>query len=965
MSAAAASAKQLLAAWFAGRGWKPFKFQREVWKTIAAGNSGLLHATTGAGKTYAVWLGALMAFSAFARVPQVRAAIKKVATTENPKAAALTVLWITPMRALAADTLRAMQEPLEAFNATTGDGGAPRFIAWITGARSGDTAAAERSAQNRRLPTVLVTTPESLSLLLSRADAKDVLANVRMVVVDEWHELLGNKRGVQVQLALARLKFWNPALCIWGMSATLGNLPEAMHTLLGHDQGVLVQGQVPKKLVIDSLLPERAERFPWAGHLGLSMLPQVISEIEKSSTTLVFTNTRSQAEIWYQAMLQARPDWAGVIALHHGSLDRAVREWVELGLKSGALKAVVCTSSLDLGVDFLPVERVLQIGSPKGVARLLQRAGRSGHAPGRPSRVTLVPTHSIEMVEGAAARAAIAAGHIEARSAPEQPLDVLVQHLVTIGLGGGFFPDDLYREVRGSPAYSNLSRENWNWCLSFVAEGGPSLAIYPDYRRVVPDEAGVWRVPDARLARRHRVNIGTIVSDASMAVQYVGGAKIGTVEESFAARLKTGDCFLFGGRLLALVRIHDMTAWVRRATAKRPAVPRWNGGRMPLSSTLADAVVRQLALASEGRYETPELQCVRPLLEIQQRWSALPTPDTLLAEVLKTREGWHLFLYPFAGRQVHLGLANLLAWRVAQHQPRTFSIAVNDYGFELLSATEVDWPTLLPQVLTPDAYTPGERGGDGIEQARAVENASPDRRRSGPPGGQEATCSERLWGQSISGLPGGQRTTRCEKRGGRDLLHEVLASLNAGELAQRRFREIARVSGLIFQGYPGEKRSNKQLQASSSLFYEVFKKYDPTNRLLLQAEQELLAQELEIGRLREALAHMSTQKLQLQMLARPTPFGFPLMVERLREQLSNENVADRIARMVAQLDQAADGPPLSQGMEAVSLQAESTLEKVRLSLAFSQDALSSPPAGRASRKARTPRLATGRRRPGL
>lgn len=331
---------------------------------------------------------------------------------------------------------------------------------------------------------------------------------------------------------------------------------------------------------------------------------------------------------------------------------------------------------------------------------------------------------------------------------------------------------------------------------------------------------------------------------------------------------------------------------------------------MPLSSTLADAVVRQLALASEGRYETPELQCVRPLLEIQQRWSALPTPDTLLAEVLKTREGWHLFLYPFAGRQVHLGLANLLAWRVAQHQPRTFSIAVNDYGFELLSATEVDWPTLLPQVLTPDAYTPGERGG-------------------------------------------------------RDLLHEVLASLNAGELAQRRFREIARVSGLIFQGYPGEKRSNKQLQASSSLFYEVFKKYDPTNRLLLQAEQELLAQELEIGRLREALAHMSTQKLQLQMLARPTPFGFPLMVERLREQLSNENVADRIARMVAQLDQAADGPPLSQGMEAVSLQAESTLEKVRLSLAFSQDALSSPPAGRASRKARTPRLATGRRRPGL
>ena len=905
MSAAATSAKQLLAAWFAGRGWRPFKFQRDVWKAIAAGRSGLLHATTGAGKTYAVWLGALMAFSALTQAPRARVAIKNIASAENQKTAPLTILWITPMRALAADTLRALQVALDALNAATDDDAAPRFTAWSAGARSGDTQAAERGAQNRRLPTVLVTTPESLSLLLSRADAKEVLASVRMVVVDEWHELLGNKRGVQVQLALARLKLWNPTLYIWGMSATLGNLREGMHTLLGHDDGVLVQGQVPKKLIIDSLLPDRAERFPWAGHLGLSMLPQVIAEIEKSSTALVFTNTRSQAEIWYQAMLQARPDWAGVIALHHGSLDRAVREWVELSLKSGALKAVVCTSSLDLGVDFLPVERVLQIGSPKGVARLLQRAGRSGHAPGRPSRVTLVPTHSIEMVEGAAARAAIAAGHIEARSSPEQPLDVLVQHLVTIGLGGGFIPDDLYREVRSTPAYTNLSRENWDWCLSFVAQGGPSLAIYPDYRRVVSDEAGVWRVPDARLARRHRVNIGTIVSDASMAVQYVGGARIGTVEESFAARLKPGDCFQFGGRLLELVRIHDMTAWVRRTTGKRPAVPRWNGGRMPLSTTLADAVVQQLALASEGRYETPELECVRPLLEIQQRWSALPTPRTLLAELLKTREGWHLFLYPFAGRQAHLGLANLLAWRVAQHQPRTFSIAVNDYGFELLSATEIDWPALLPEVL---------KAGHDARSQHAI-------------------------------AQGDGRTA---------LLQEVLASLNAGELAQRRFREIARVSGLIFQGYPGEKRSNKQLQASSALFYEVFRKYDPTNRLLLQAEQELLAQELEIVRLQAALARMNTQKLVLQVLARPTPFAFPLMVERFREQLSNENVADRIARMVAQLDQAADNPAVGRALEAASPKAVSALENVRLALAFSQDALSSQP-----------RLATGRRRPGL
>ena len=970
---AAVSAKQALNAWFDERGWKPFKFQREAWKAVAEGRSGLLHATTGAGKTYAVWLGALMSFSAFAQEGRAQTAIKKVAKPKKPQTAPLTVLWITPMRALAADSLRALQQPLDILNAAVNNNGTPRFVAWSAGARSGDTAAAERSAQNQRLPTVLVTTPESLSLLLARADAREVLGSVRMVVVDEWHELIGNKRGVQVQLAFARLKAWNSAramdetasaliqqgpcnrlcrdaggaassggsaageatslgaLSIWGMSATLGNLTEAMHTLLGHDGGVLVQGQVPKKLVIDSLLPERTERFPWAGHLGLSLLPKVVAEIDKSGSTLVFANTRAQAELWYQAMLEARPDWAGVIALHHGSLDRAVREWVELSLKNGELKAVVCTSSLDLGVDFLPVERVLQIGSPKGVARLLQRAGRSGHAPGRPSRITLVPTLGIEIAEGAAVRAAIAAGHVESRTSPDQPLDVLVQHLVTVALGGGFEPDDLYAEVRSTAAYASLSRKNWAWCLSFVSQGGPSLAVYPDYRRAVPDAQGVWHVPDVRLARRHRMNIGTIVSDASMAVQYVGGSKVGTVEESFAARLKPGDCFLFGGKLLALVRIHEMTAWVRRATGKRAAIPRWSGSRLPLSATLADAVVQQLALAQQGCYDSPELQAMRPLLETQQRWSALPTPDRLLAEVLQTREGWHLFVYPFAGRMVHLGLANLLAWRVAQQAPRTFSIAVNDYGLELLSATEVDWPALLPQVLTADACPPGECGSDSIQQVGAAEPASPGRRGSGP--------------------PGGQRTTRSGERGG-DLLHEVLASLNASELAQRRFREIARVSGLVFQGYPGERRSNKQLQASSSLFYEVFKKYDPANRLLLQAEQELLSQELDIGRLQAVLDRMNRQHLQLQLLQQPTPFAFPLMVERFREQLSNESLADRIARMVAQLDQAADDTEGRQGGDKAGSAAEATVENVRQSLALSQDTLSRPFAGRA----------TGRRR---
>nr|WP_315597091.1 ligase-associated DNA damage response DEXH box helicase [uncultured Cupriavidus sp.] len=825
---------QSLPALFAARNWQPFDFQRAVWDAIGKGQSGLLHATTGTGKTYAAWLGALLAFAE----PPARAG-----ALPPP----LTVLWLTPMRALAADTTRALQAPL-----------AELGLDWTVGLRTGDTSSTERAAQARRLPTALVTTPESLSLLLTRADARETLGRVRLVVVDEWHELIGSKRGVQVQLALARLRQWQPDLCIWGLSATLGNLAHARDVLLAGvspTRRVLVHGHTPKQLIVDTLLPDSAGRFPWAGHLGLSMLPHVLRELDSSSTSLVFLNTRSQAELWYQAMLDARPEWAGQIALHHGSLDRSVREWVELNLKNGALRAVVCTSSLDLGVDFLPVERVLQIGSPKGVARLLQRAGRSGHAPGRASRVTVVPTHSLELVEAVAARRAIEAGHIEARESPDKPLDVLVQHLVTVALGGGFRADDLLWEVRQTWAYRDLTDNEWRWCLDFVRQGGPTLSVYPDYRRAIPDDAGIWHVPDARLARRHRMSVGTIVSDATMQVRFWtraggGGASLGTVEEGFIARLAPGDCFLFGGRLLELVRVQEMTAYVRRATGKRPTVPRWNGSKMPLSTELADAVVATLDAVQAGQLDvatTPELPLIAPLVELQTRWSGLPSPTSLLAETLHSREGWHLFLYPFAGRSVHLGLGSLLAWRLGQKVPATFSVAVNDYGLELLASTSLDWAQWLPEVLA------------------------------------EA----------------------CQ----RDLAADVLASLNAGELSLRRFREIARVAGLIFQGYPGAQYGARQLQASSSLFYEVFRKHDPGNLLLGQAEREVLMQELDAHRLAQTLARLATLRLDLHALRRPSPLSFPLIVEFLREKLSTEKLADRIARMLAELELAAGQAP--------------------------------------------------------
>lgn len=817
-------------AWFAARGWQPHAFQAEVWQAMVAGDSGLLHATTGSGKTFAVWMGAL--------------------ARQRPGTGAQ-VLWLTPMRALAADTARALQQPLPDL--------APH---WRVGLRTGDTGSAERARQDRSLPAALVTTPESLTLLLTRERAAQELSGVHTVIVDEWHELLGSKRGVQVQLALARLKRWNPGLVVWGLSATLGNLAEALHTLVGSDSGRLVQGRLDKTLLIDTLIPPDPGRFSWGGHLGAQMQQPVVDEIARSTgTTLVFTNVRSQAEIWYQLLLQARPDWAGQVALHHGSLDKSVREWVELALKEGRLKAVVATSSLDLGVDFLPVERVLQIGSAKGVARLLQRAGRSGHAPGRPSRVTLVPTNTLELVEAMAARRAALAGQVESRHSPGQPLDVLVQHLVTVALGGdidgpGFDADALFDELRSAPAYAALSREAFDWALRFCERGGDSLTAYPEYHRIALVD-GRWRVPDRGIGRRHRLQIGTIVSDAAMKVAWVSGGTLGTIEESFIARLKKGDCFVFGGRLLEYVRTHEMTAQVRRATRPKGVVPAWAGSKMPLSSELADAVQAVLdavAAGGDGQGAVPQLQGDRPEVELQAAWpmlqaqarlSHVPVRRRLLVERYTSREGQHLFLYPFAGRNVHIGLAQLLAWRLSRTQPNTFSLSVNDLGLEIVAARPLPFDDTIAQTL----FAPG------------------------------------------------------------DLLADVLASLNSGELAQRRFREIARVAGLVFGGYPGAPKSLRQLQASSSLFYEVFRQYDAGNRLLAQAEAEVLAQELDLQRLGATLQRLAALPLDLVELQAPSPFALPLMVERLREQLSTEKLEDRLARLLAESEAALDAPP--------------------------------------------------------
>jgi ATP-dependent Lhr-like helicase len=804
-----------LAGWLAHRGFDLFDFQREAIAAWRAGESGLVHSATGSGKTLAAWLG------------PVTEALDE-APDETPSAR---VLWITPLRALATDIAHRLRETVDGVG-----------LPWTVELRTGDTGAAARTRQKRRLPSALVTTPESLSLLLSYPETLRQLAQVRAVVIDEWHELLGNKRGVLLELALARLRAVAPAVRIWGLSATLGNTAEAMDVLLGPGRaGRLIASDADRPVEIATLIPETLERFPWGGHIGLKQLDAVADPVDGARSTLVFCNTRFQAEAWYDALLRRRIDLVDRIALHHGSLDRDLRSRVEAMLRDGTLACVVATSSLDLGVDFAPVDQVIQVGGPKGVARLLQRAGRSGHGPGRVSRVACAPSHALEMLEYAAARRAVADGRIEPRRPLRGCLDVLAQHVVTRVLGEPATPEAILAEVRDSHAFADLDDAHWQWTLEFLVRGGPALKAYPEYRRLRLDDDGTLRLAAPAVGRRHRMAIGTITSDAAMDVRWLSGGRIGHVEESFVARLKPGDRFMFGGRVLELAKVRDMTAFVRRAPNTKRAIPRWAGGRLPLSSELADGVLELCDAFAAGDVREPEVAALAPLLSVQRDWSALPGRDTLLVERVETREGHHLFVYPFAGRLVHEGLSALVAWRLGRRRPATFTTAVNDYGFELLTADPLDVDeTDLRAALSPE-----------------------------------------------------------------DLADDVLACINAGEMARRRFREIARVAGLVFQGWPGAGKSTRQLQASSGLVHDVLERHDPDNRLLAQARREVLEQELESARLTAALERARERRLVLTAPERLTPFAFPLWVDRIQTRLSTERWQNRVARMVDRLEKAA------------------------------------------------------------
>lgn len=845
--------------WFAQKRWKPFSFQYETWKAYLSGQSGLVNAPTGSGKTYSLVVPILLEF------------IRQHAGAKKKKSSGLQAIWITPIRALSKEIALSTKRAIEGFE-----------LQWKVGIRSGDTSAKDRARQKTKPPEFLIITPESLHLLLATKGYQEYFKNLKVVVADEWHELMGSKRGVQVELALSRLKTIAPGLKTWGISATIGNMEQAVEILLGHSakssdtrhceggtteaiprkaarKGIasyrlppqssgkgrlamtpvrsvssnIIRANIKKEVEVISIMPDKLETMPWAGHLGIQLLDKVVDIVKKSKSTLIFTNTRSFAEIWYHKMLDAAPELSGLMAMHHGSISREIRSWVEDQLYDGKLKAVVCTSSLDLGVDFSPVETVIQVGSPKGVARFLQRAGRSGHQPGAVSRIYFVPTHSLELMEAAALREAIEKGIVEERIPYIRSFDVLMQYLVTLAVSDGFYPDEILKEIRGTFSYSSVGDDEWEWMLNFITTGGDSLQAYDEYRKVIIEKDGLFIVEDRRIALRHRLSIGTIVGDTSLFIKYVTGKYLGTIEESFISRLNPGDVFWFAGKNLELVRVKEMEAHVRRSKKKTGMVPSWQGGRMPLSSQMSEMVRHKLHEVATKKATDTELKFLQPLFELQATRSRLPNKKEFLIEYFETTEGHHVVMYPFEGRSVHEGMAALMAFRIAKLQPITFSIAMNDYGFELLSDQEIP-----------------------IDEA-----------------------------------------VETNLLGSHDLMKDIQASINSTEMARRKFRDIAAIAGLVFKGYPGKPVKDRHLQSTSQLFFEVFNEYEAHNLLFRQAYEEVMDFQLEEARLRTALNRINHQKIIVTRPEVPTPFAFPIMVDRLREKLTSEQLKDRIQKM--------------------------------------------------------------------
>ena len=799
-------------AWFEQQGWSAFPFQEKAWESYLAGRSGLISVPTGSGKTYAAiggpfieWLGS----------PQD----------------GLFLIYVSPLRALARDLVKAIERPIREMS-----------LKMDVGLRSSDASAKSRAKMKLKLPSILVITPESLELLMTEPRWPEQGKNLRAIIVDEWHELLGTKRGSMLELSLARVRHLCPQVKTWVVSATIGNLSEAAKTAIGPNKTpVLVTPRTEsiKPVQIRTILPATSSAFQYLGRSGIRMIDRVIESIQLDESTLIFTNTRSQAEQWFRTLLEKKPEWENLLALHHGSLSLFERERVESAVKVGDLKIVVATSSLDLGVDFPSVKRVIQIGSVKSFVRAIQRAGRAFHSPGQTTTLDLLPTQMIEIFEAEALREgfknsrAMDESLVEARHPIPHPKDVLVQFILNSAFNEGFDPEELFQIILSAHSFADVSEDTYTWALDFVTSGGYSLSAYSQFRKLIWKEDRLV-FSDRRASLQHKINMGTIVSGAGVQVKFARGASLGTVDEGFITRLKPGSVFYFAGKNLKLIQLRDMTAFVRLAppAKKRGDVnlPVWTGTSLPMSSQLSQHLRRELARQNES---SPEAHALEPLIAAQKRISKIPKANEILIEHSQSNDGYHLFVFAFEGRLVHEGIGHLLAYRLSQLKRNTFAISANDYGFELMST---------------------EPPGSNQEIQEALQDAE-------------------------------------------NLESDIEKSLNYPELAKAAFREIARVSGMIFQGFPGRKKTMRHLQMSSSLLFDVFQKHEPKHPLLLQAYNEVRQNQLQIDRLIKTMKRFQSSTWLFQQTPHISPLAWPLYIDRMRSSLTNEKLEDRIARL--------------------------------------------------------------------
>ncbi|MGB8555658.1 MAG: ligase-associated DNA damage response DEXH box helicase [Pseudolabrys sp.] len=812
----------VFARWFAGRGWQVHAHQLALLARANAGRSALLIAPTGGGKTLAGFLPTLVELSERG----VRSRNLKSTGRALVRPQGLHTLYISPLKALAVDIARNLEIPVQEM-------GLPVRLE----TRTGDTPTSKRQRQRRDPPDILLSTPEQLALLLASADAPYMFGTLKRVILDELHSLVTSKRGDLLSLGLARLFKLAPELITIGLSATVAKPDELRRFLVaqppdGRAHADLVTAQAGAQPIVTMLDTE--EHLPWAGHSARHALGEIYAHIKTHKTTLVFVNTRSQAEFLFQELWRNNDDNLA-IALHHGSLDVAQRRRVEDAMATGKLRAVVCTSSLDLGVDWGDVDLVINVGAPKGCSRLLQRIGRSNHRLDEPSEAVLVPANRFEVLECRAAIEAVAENAQDTPPLRTGALDVLAQHILGRACGEPFIAEELYAEICAAAPYAALSRADFDAAVDFVATGGYALKAYERFAKIRQGKDGRWRITHPRVAQRYRMNVGTIVEADMIKVRLVrsrrsgavvprGGRLLGKVEEYFIETLRPGDTFVFAGEILKYEALVEDEVYVSRSDATDPKVPAYEGGKFPLSTYLAARVRAILAKPEEWR-ALPEQ--VREWLEIQQWRSILPKAGDLLVETFPRAANHYLVCYPFEGRLAHQTLGMLLTRRLERARLRPLGFVANEYALAIWGLGDIALHI--------------KRGDFSLAQ---------------------------LFDEDMLG-------------------DDLEAWLAESALMKRTFRSCAIIAGLIEKRFPGEEKSRRQLTISTDLVYDVLRKHQPDHILLRAAHSDAATGLLDIKRLAEMLSRIRGRIVH-KALHHVSPLSVPVLLEIGRESVYGE-----------------------------------------------------------------------------